>query len=368
MEPESTPEVVDEAASAPEADGVEADGGAEERLPEDGKRADRGRDAEWPWQMSRLGWTDVALRVALEIQRDNIQLVAASVAFYAFLAVFPALAAVIAVVGLIADPHLVEAQVGPALVLMPAAARSIIQDQIRDIASTTGSSLSFAIVLGIGFAFWSAKKGTAALISAVGLAYEEKETRGFLKTQLLAMQGTVVTVVGVIVAIFLLAAVPVVLEHVPAGQYVIRWMHVLRWVVLAGGVMLFLGTFYRHAPPRVPPKWRWVTVGSVVATALWLTGSVLFSLYTRVLADYNETYGAVGAFMALLLWFYMSSWCLLLGAEINAELEHQTTVDTTVGPPQPLGWRGAFVADHVGPVPSLDELLGRRRSRTDVDA
>jgi membrane protein len=328
----------------------------------------RGRLANWPWQMPLLGWRDVAMRVILEIQRDNIQLVAASVAFYAFLAIFPALAAVISVVGLIADPHLVEAQVGPALTLMPPAARAIIADQIQEIASTTGSSLSFGIIFGIVFAFWSAKKGTAALISAVGLAYEERENRGFLRTQLLAIQGTVVTVLGVIVAIFLLAAVPLVLERVPLGQYVIRWMHILRWFALTAGVMGFLGAFYRHAPARVPPKWRWVTVGSVVATCLWLLGSILFSLYTRVLADYNETYGAVGAFMALLLWFYMSSWCLLLGAEINAELEHQTTVDTTVGPGQPLGNRGAFVADNVGPVPTVDELLGRKSAARNVDA
>ncbi len=344
------------------------EGGASALVDDRAQAAARGRFAHWPWQIPVLGWRDVAMRVIMKLQRDNIQLLAASVAFYAFLAVFPALAAVIALVGLVADPHLVEAQVGPALVLMPSAARAIIEDQIRDITSTTGTSLSFALVFGILFAFWSAKKGTAALISAVGLAYDEVETRGFFRMQLLAMQGTVVTVFGVIAAIFLLAAVPVVLTYVPLGQYVIRWMHILRWFTLAGGVMFFLGAFYRHAPPRVSPKWRWVTVGSVVATALWLVGSMVFSLYALLLADYNETYGAVGAFMALLLWFYLSSWCLMLGAEINAELEHQTTVDTTVGPPRPLGRRGAFVADNVGPVPSLDELLGRSSSNEQVDA
>ncbi|MFS2014912.1 YihY/virulence factor BrkB family protein [Azospirillum sp. CT11-132] len=322
------------------------------RAANDGSGDGRGRSADSPSDIPKKGWKDILLRVWDEQSKDNVSMLAAGVAYYALLAIFPAVAALVSIYGLVADPSMIETQLNQLGSLLPPDALSIVSDQARKVATAPSQGLGFGLIFGLLLTLWSASRGTNSMVTALNIAYGEKETRGFLKLAMLSMGLTVAGLLFVILAMALIVAVPaaiaiVGLQDTPIG----RIASLARWPILAVTIMLALAVFYRYAPDRREPRWRWVTWGSAVATVVWLLGSLGFSVYVSNFGSYNETYGSVGAVVILLLWFNLTSYVVLMGAELNAEIEHQTARDTTDRDgraSRPMGRRDAYVADTVG--------------------
>ncbi|MGH3549072.1 MAG: YihY/virulence factor BrkB family protein [Pseudonocardiaceae bacterium] len=308
-------------------------------------RSDVGSQADSPTQIPVRGWRQVVGRALHDSQEDNISLLAAGVAFFGFLALFPAVIALVTLVGLVADPAQITQQVQSFTVGLPQASRQLISGQLTAITQSSGGALTVGLVISLLAALWSASSGTSNLMTAVNTAYEEKETRGFVKLRAIALLLTVGTVVFLVLTLALIAIVPVVLHAIPLGPLGTMLAQVVRWGLLIALIIVGLAVLYRVAPDRNPPKFRWVSVGSVVAALLWLLGSVGFSLYINHFGNYNKTYGALTGVIVLLLWLYLTCYIVLLGAEINAQAEYQTGRDTTIGEPRPMGQRDAVVAD-----------------------
>jgi membrane protein len=308
----------------------------------------RGREAERPQEIPARGWLDVAMRVREEIGRDNASLVAAGLALYALLAVFPALAAIVSLYGLFASPAEIAAQVQSLSGVLPEQASNILRNALHNLATQRGQALGLGAIFGFLLALWSARKGMVALMQAMNIAYNEEEDRGFFRQLFVSLAFTVGAVLGFVLVLLLAVAVPVVLRALPIPDALGIAVSALRWVVLWALIVTALAVVYRFAPDRNEPRWRWVTWGSAIAATLWILGSMLFSLYVRNFGSYGETYGTLGGVVVLLLWFYMSGFIVLLGAEINAEMEHQTRRDTTRGEPKEMGQREARMADTVG--------------------
>ena len=307
-----------------------------------------GRAADRPSGIPAAGWRDIAARVRSGIRDDHVTLSAAGVAFYGFLATVPALAAVVGVLGLAVDAPRARTLVEDLFGGLPVEARQLLADQLAAVAERSTGSLSLSVVVGVLLSLWAASGAMSALVEAVGVVYGERDDRGFVKKRGLALLLTIGAVVFVIAAGFLITAVPSLLRStdLPAA---VRWVISLAsWVVLAFGLLAALAVVYRTGPDRDDAEWRWVTWGSAVAVALWVVGSVGFQLYAAHLGSYDRTYGSLAAIVVLLLWLWISALAVLVGAEVNAEIEHQTSRDSTVGPDQPLGARGAHVADTVG--------------------
>jgi membrane protein len=285
---------------------------------------DHGGSAQRPGEISGRGWRDVAFRVRDQLNSDNVSLIAAGLALYALLAAFPALAAGLSLYGLFASPEGVANQVGALAGVLPQQAADILRGQLQDLAAQQGGALGFGAVAGFVLALWSARKGMSALMTATNIAYDEREERSFLRELAVSLAFTLGAVVAFVVVVALAVALPLVLQSLGLAGAAQVLLTVLRWAVLWLLLVLGLAVVYRYAPDRDEPKWRWVSWGSAIAATLWLLGSVLFSLYVRNFGSYGETYGALGGVVILLLWFYLSSYVVLLGAEINSELEHQT--------------------------------------------
>jgi membrane protein len=315
------------------------------------RAAERGREADHPSEIPALGWRDILLRVWQQIGADNISIIAAGVAFYGLLAIFPAITAFVSLWGLIADPAQVQQQFASLKEIVPQEAWNLLNDQLRSVASTGATKLGWGVALGIVVALWSAGAGVRALITALNIAYEEEEKRGFLEFYAVAFLFTVALIGAAMVALVVIVAVPVVLQFLPLGDLAHAVIRIVTWLVLAGLVMVGLALLYRYGPSRRHARLRWVTWGAVAATGLWLLASFAFQIYAANFANYSATYGSLGAVIALLMWFWVSAFVVLLGAELNSEMEHQTRRDSTTGPEKPLGKRGAYVADHVGEVP-----------------
>lgn len=309
-----------------------------------------GRLAETPSQIPRRGWREILWRVKDEVSRDNVDLIAAGVAFYGLLAIFPGIAALVAIFGLVMDPATVQAQMQQLTGMIPEAGRSIIEGQLTAVAAKSAQSLGLVAIGSILLALWSATKGTKALMTALNITYREEEKRNFFKLNAIALLLTLGAIIGTIVTLALIVVVPTLLDSVggnlglgDAAQWLIS---VLRWPILLVLAMIAFAVLYRYGPSRRAPRWRWVSWGASGAVILWVGVSMLFSWYVSAFDSYNETYGSLGAVVILLMWFYISAYVFLLAAEINAEMEHQTAKDTTVGAEKPLGKRGAFAADH----------------------
>jgi membrane protein len=306
---------------------------------------DRGRGADTPQEIPAKGWKDIAKRTGKEVKADQVPLLAAGVAFYTLLALFPAIIAGVSIYGLVADPQTVRDQINQlANTLSPETAK-LIGQQIQQVTSSAGGALGFATILGILTALWSASSGMKALITGVNLAYDETEGRKFVKLRGLSILMTVGAMVLLGVALALIVGFPAVPDSWPT---VLQWAAaILRFVLLAVLLMAGLAALYRYAPDRDKPKWGWASPGSVVATVLWVLASVGFSIYVNAFGNYNKTYGALAGVIILTFWLYLTAFVVLVGAELNAEMELQTAKDTTAGPEQPLGDRDAHAADHV---------------------
>jgi membrane protein len=309
----------------------------------------RGRQAKQPQQIPPKGWNDIALRLKTEIKQDQIPLLAAGVAFYALLSLFPAIIAAVSIYGLVADPETVRDQIDRLTQLLSPETAGILSQQIRQVTAGAGGALGLATVLGIATALWSASSGMKALVTGVNMAYDETESRKFLKLRGLALLLTLGAMLLMAVALALIVAFPAVTNDWPTA---LRWTaSILRWLLLAALLTVGLAVLYRYAPDRDNPKWSWVSWGSAVATLLWVLASLAFSFYVSSFGNYNKTYGALAGMIILLLWLFLTAFVVLAGAELNTEMELQTAKDTTTGPQRPLGEREAHAADHVAAAP-----------------
>ncbi len=312
---------------------------------------ERGRGAESPRQIPKAGWRDILLRVKEEISRKNLSMIAAGVAFYAFFAIFPALVAMVSLFGLFSDPQQVHEYISVLAQVVPPEAFRRIDEQLSRIAATSGGALTVGFFGGLAVALWSTARGIKALMAALNITYGEEESRGLLRYNGLALLLTLVAIVFFLLAAGLVIFFPAIIGFLGLPDALETSLSLLRWPLLIACVMLALAVLYRYAPDRSQPYWRWVSWGAVIATVLWIVVSVLFSWYVSNFGDYNQTYGALGAVIILLFWFWITAFIVILGAEFNAEMEHQTGKDSTTRGPRPMGKREAHVADTVGKKP-----------------
>jgi membrane protein len=278
-------------------------------------------------------------------------MLAAGVAFFAFLAIPPALIAALTLYGLVADPQTVQRQMQALASALPREAQPLIADQLHALTSGSNSALSIGLVVSVLAALWSASSGTSNLMTAINIAYDEQEKRGFVKLRAVALSLTLGTIIFMLLTLFLVAAVPPLLETLQWGIVGTILAQIVRWTLLVALVIAALAIVYRLAPDRDAPQFAWTSPGAIVATVLWVIGSVGFSVYVNNFGSYNKTYGALAGVIVFLLWLYLTSYIVLLGAEINAESEKQTVMDTTVGDPRPMGERHAVAADTIAPPP-----------------
>lgn len=322
-----------------------------------------GEDATTPSQVPARGWRQILRRAWAESKSDQVPLLAAGVAFYSFMALFPAMIAAITLYGLVADPATVSRQADKLTSAMPADAASLITGQMKSIADSPHQSLGLGLVVALLLALWSAAGGVGNIVTAINIAYDEEERRGFVRRKLLSLALTLGAIVFVVVAIGFIGVAPAVLDSLVGGGPA-RWgFEAIRWVGLLVGINVALAVLYRYAPDRDQAQFRWVSVGAAVASLIWLVASLGFSLYVDNFSSYSKTYGALAGVVVLLLWLWITNLIVLLGAELNAEAEQQTARDTTRGPERPLGRRGAVKADSVPGDESpaeADRARGRR--------
>lgn len=312
------------------------------------RAAARGRQARHPSEIPVRGWRDVLWRVWLGVERDSLLMVARSIAFSVVMALLPGLAAFVALYGLFADPAAAREHLALLAGVVPGAALALIGDEMVRIATEAEATLSLTFLLGLSLAFWTANTGMRALIRGLNIAYGERESRGFLRLTLTSGALTLGAFGFLLATVAALLVLPLVLGvlGVPAD---LGPLGLLRWPALLLLAVAAFEVLYRLGPDRRPARWRWLSVGAVAAAGLWLVGSLALSAYVAGFAGYAATYGSLGAVFGCLIWSWISAVVVLLGAKLNAELEHQTEVDTTVGPDRPMGSRGAAMADAVGP-------------------
>lgn len=314
----------------------------------DAKReAGLGRHATHPDQIPWRGWRQVVSRTYAEIISDRISLVAAGCAFYVTLALFPSITMLLSVYGLLFDPQTVEPQLQLIRELLPPAAFTLIAERVHTLVTQGKTTLGLSAVISTAIALWSSCTGTKSLLSALNVAYAEQERRSFLRFQATGLIMTLCGIFGAIVALAILIFLPVAIDFLGLDAHARVLFRVASFLLLITFVMVSLSMLYYFGPSRRSARWNWITPGSSIATLLWLIASILFSLYVGHIASYDASYGPLGAIAAVMMWFWVSAYAVLLGAELNAELELQTSEDTTTGPPKPIGQRGAFVADHV---------------------
>jgi membrane protein len=305
-----------------------------------------GGRAERPTDIPRHGWKQVARRGWKEAKADQVPLLAAGVAFYAFLAIFPALIAVVTIYGLFADPSTLANQLNSLTTALPEEARKVITDQATAL-SARRQTLGIGLALSVVIALWSASAGMNSLLTAINVAYDEEEKRGFVKKRLMSLGLTVGAIVFMVIILGLVAVLPALLKAV-FGTGALRWvLQILGWLVMVVLVAAALAIIYRLGPDRDAPRMTWLSVGAVLATLIWLAASIGFSIYTSTFGNYAKTYGVFAGIVVLLFWLWLTMYAILLGAEINAEAEQQTIADTTKGPEEPLGERGAVKADSI---------------------
>ena len=307
----------------------------------------RGMASE-PHQIPPRRWKDILVRSWKEVSDNNIFLASGGVTYAVLLALFPALAALVSIYGLLFDPVQVERQVASMSNVLPPQTAQLIGDELHNLVTAPHGSLSISAGIALLLALWSASRGISGLISAFNIAYDQKETRGFFKLNLLAIGLTLLMLVGGTIIIALVGVLPAVIQFVGLTGSAKWLLLVLEWPLLLVVVMLGLALLYRFAPNRHIARWHWVSPGAIVATLLWLIGSLAFTIYVSHFNSYDKTYGSLGGVIVMLTWLYLSSFVTLFGAVINAQAEHQTDADSTVAQPEPtpgLRARAASVID-----------------------
>lgn len=323
-----------------------------------------GVGAASPWAIPLAGWRQVAWRTWQESGTDNVGLVSAGVAFYGFLAVLPLLAATILTYGIFVDPQTVIRHMQDLTAVLPEAAAIAVGEQLLRLSASPDERKGLGILISLGIALFGARNGAGAIITALNIAYEEDEKRGFIRLSLTAIALTAAAVVGAVIAATALALVATLNTLLPQLGGFMRFVTTaLTYLVLTGAGVAAATVLYRFGPSRRAARWRWLTPGAILAAIGWLILTFGFGAYAQYVGRFDTTYGPLGAIVALLTWLYLSSYVLLLGAELNAELEHQTAHDTTRGREKPMGGRGAWVADHVagGRAPVAREVATQQK-------
>lgn len=309
--------------------------------------SDRGHNAEKPIKIPSLGWKDIAKRTYSQIKKDHVQIVSAGVAFYFFMALFPAIIALINIYSLIIEPSEIQTQFDLISQFFPANVFSIITEILEPILSKDNQTLGWSLIISILISLWSANKGTSALFEGINIAYNEVDNRGFIKktfiTLIFTMGGILLTLLSLLFLIFF----PLFVDKLGLSESITTVIGWGRWIAIGSLLIFGLGLLYKNAPDRDDPKFKWVSWGAAIGAVLWILGSFLFSWYVTNFGSYDKVYGSFAAVIILLLWLFLTAFIILLGAEINSEMEHQTRKDTTIGEPEPIGERGGYHADHV---------------------
>jgi membrane protein len=308
----------------------------------------RGRHAIHPLQIPWRGWYDILWRTYREMNSDRVLSIAGGVAFFILLAIFPGITALVSAYGLFFNGSMIANNLGLLNDVVPDNVLSIVHEQAVRIASNSGGALSIGVVAGILLSLWSAMGGVKAMIDALNVIYEQKEGRSFIKLNLVALFFTLAGFTAFLLAMAAIIVLPLVLSPIGLGSLTETLTRLGRWPVLLVVLLIGLALLYRYGPDRRAARWQWVSIGSVFAAVTWIVASFLFSWYLASFANYNATYGSLGAVVGLMVWLWFSTIVVLLGAELNAEIEHQTACDSTIGAEKPLGARGAVMADTVG--------------------
>ncbi|GHC71658.1 YihY/virulence factor BrkB family protein [Limoniibacter endophyticus] len=306
-----------------------------------------GRDAEKPHEIPPRGWADILIRTYEEFLNDRLMLVAAGLTFYVLLAIFPAISALVSIYGLFADPGTVAEHLQLLSGVVPAGGLDILRETLMQLTEQGRAGLSLGLILGLGIALWSTNSGMKTLIDALNIVYGEREKRSFVKLTLISLGFTLFMLIFMVTALAAVVILPTLLNFVGLGGLE-NWLLTLRWPIVLVLVAGLTALVFRYGPSRERARWRWVTWGAGLASVLWVGISILFSWYVENFASYDETYGSLGAAIGFMTWIWISAIVILLGAELNAELEHQTSRDTTTPPEKPIGERGAVMADTVG--------------------
>ena len=312
------------------------------------KEQGRGRHAVAPWHIPSAGWKDIFWRVYVSVNDNRLLAVAAGVVFYSLLAIFPAIAAFVSLYGLIADASTIDSHLSLAAGIFPAGAVDILHEQITRLTAKSDAKLSLGFITGLAVALWSANAGMKAIIDALNVVYDEKEKRSFVKLNLLSLLFTLIAILSLMIALAAVVIAPIVFSAVGLSSLWSLAIAVLRWPLLLVLAAMALAAIYRYGPSRAEARWQWLSVGSGAAAIGWLITSALFSWYIGHFGAYNATYGSLGAAVGMMMWMWISAIVILLGGELNAEIEHQTAKDSTVGSEKPLGQRGAVMADTIG--------------------
>ena len=311
--------------------------------------ADRGRGAQTPSEIPARGWKDILWRIYQNISEDRVVLVAAGITFYSILALFPAIAALVALYGLFADPGTIASNLDQVADILPGGAIEVIRDELNRVAAQGRSTLGFAFIIGLAVSLWSANAALKSLFDALNIVYNEDEKRGLIKLNMISLAFTTATILFVLLALAAIVVVPIVINFFGLTDAANLIMRIARWPLLLIIVAVGLAVVYRYGPSRAKARWRWITWGSAFAAVAWLALSILFSWYAANFGSYNKTYGSLGAIIGFMVWIWLSTIVVLIGAEIDAEMDHQTARETTTGQPKPLGMRGARMADTIGP-------------------
>ena len=321
---------------------------------------DRGRQAISPWRIPLAGWKEIAGRTWRQTWIDNVGLVAAGVAFYGFLALVPLLGLIVMAYGLVAEPQTVVRNMQALTDILPNNVALFIGEQLLSAVETAKETKGLGIVVALAFAFYGGSNGAGAIITALNIAYQEKEKRSLTRFYLIALAMTLVALVFAMLALAATAAIAYLEELLPEASgltvAVSKAVAYLALLLFAAGIA---ATLYRYAPSRENARWEWITPGSLFTALTWVLLTLGFGYYVTNVADYNATYGSLGAVIALLTWMYLSAYVFVIGAELNSEIEHQTAKDSTTGEPQPLGKRGAWAADNVAANVGAEEQVKR---------
>jgi membrane protein len=313
-----------------------------------GRDGGRGRSASAPSEIPVRGWKDILLRVYDNIAEHRVIAIAAGVTFYTILAIFPAIAALVALYGLFADPTTIADHLKALSSFVPGGALDVIGEQLGRVASQDNGTLGFAFVLGLAISLWSANAGMKALFDALNIVYAEGEKRSFILLNAVSLAFTLGTLVVALLAIGAMIVLPIALSYLGLAAATAWILTLGRWPLLLIAISFAIALIYRYGPSRSKPQWQWISWGSAFAAIGWLIVSLLFSWYAQNFGNYNKTYGSLGAAIGFMTWIWLSTIVILIGAELNAEMEHQTARDTTTGAPKPLGARGARMADTLG--------------------
>ncbi|WP_325742948.1 YihY/virulence factor BrkB family protein [Bradyrhizobium sp.] len=308
----------------------------------------RGRLASAPSEIPARGWKDILLRVFHNISEHRIVNLAAGMTFYSLLAIFPAIAALVAVYGLFADPATLSADLEKLSGLLPGGAIEVIRDQLARVVAQRSGTLGVTFIVSLAISLWSANAAMKSLFDTLNIVYAEREKRGLIELNAISLAFTAGGIAFMLLALGAMVVLPPALQYAGLSEITEWLLRVGRWPALFIVLTFALAVIYRHGPSRAKALWRWIGWGSALAALAWLIVSILFSWYAESFGSFNRTYGSLGAVIGFMTWIWLSAIVILIGAELDAEMEHQTARDSTTGPPKPLGARQATMADTIG--------------------